>query len=499
MSYSDKYTDKAVIQLERRLAKLYASVYDEITEEAQSYFNEFEKKYNNEYQAYLDGKYTKQEFDNWVNAQIGRGKRWVALRNEMAAKVTNANVVASSFINGKIPDVFMTNYNYSAYEIEQASGIAFNIYNESAVRELMANEPELLPATHINIPKDQRWNQKRLSAALASGIIQGKPLNKLADSFQQVTSMNRTSAIRNARTAMTGAQNAGRQKNMEDVAEFARSKGMDIKKEWISCGDSRVRDSHAHLDGVRIDVEDIWPNGLKFPGDPDGAPAEVYNCRCIQRTVINGIHAERNTNTKESYEKWQKERLAEQEAKRNGNSIAKAITVDDIVSATRSSEISEEVTNEIATIMKQKRMLSLFDDVQVVNIISEKDRNAVFRTNVSQYGTFAKYTLELNQNKLGGMSVEDVNSMFRLAKNTVCDSLEDALEHEKYHAKLCNVVGYHTFDRMAHTEGLKGISQYAESDQTETISEIAVLKDKGAYDTIDKKAKAFFEEFFPEG
>jgi len=682
MSYSDTYTDKETAKLEKRLTKLYARVYDEITLTAQEYFSDFQDRYDAEYQAFLDGKYTKREFDNWVEAQIGRGKRWMALRNEMAQKVTNANVVASSMINGQIPDVFMTNYNFSAYEIEKASGIAFNIYNEAAVERLMVDEPELFPTTHVDIPKDIAWNKQKLTAALASGIILGKTPDQLADSFQHVTDMNRNSAVRNARTSMTGAQNLGRQKNMLDISDFAKSKGIAIQKEWVSCGDARVRDSHAHLDGVRVEIDEEFPNRLMYPADPNGAPAEVYNCRCFIKTIVNGLDVERTSNTKESYEKWMEEkrqteikkkkkgrdseiRLTNEEvyadyfeyekanlmkeysqtgkmsaenilgekiskdeqrrlmaeadyiqshatntghktvyrgmvvdadeikdlkkgdiyridsltststdkgiasiytnvenmdidnampvmitiqqpdgirgfmatkdtpeiilpkgqtykvarkftdengvlnielyAKKGANdsletnkrTISKAITLDDIAKATDGTPIREDVTKEIGRILEDRGMLMKYDSVQVI----KKDSGDVFITVADEFGTWAKYTLNLNQTMLGGRSVEEIDDIFRKTDMTVCNSMADGLTHEDWHIKLCDTVGYNRYyemGRMSEEKGLAGISEVALGDKTESVAEIGVLLEQGRYDQLDQEAKDFFEDIFPE-
>ena len=82
---------------------------------------------------------------------------------------------------------------------------------------------------------------------------------------------------------------------------------MNIQKEWICTHDDRTRQSHLNLDGVRVGINEEFPNGCKYPGDPDGAPAEVYNCRCTMRSVIAGYDQEKaheTGNTAESYKKW---------------------------------------------------------------------------------------------------------------------------------------------------------------------------------------------------
>jgi SPP1 gp7 family putative phage head morphogenesis protein len=80
-------------------------------------------------------------------------------------------------------------------------------------------------------------------------------------------------AERIARTELIGAVNG---------ASLAQVSGAtDIPyKVWIATADERTRDSHAQLDGTTIPVDGEFDNGCAFPGDPDGPPEEVINCRC---------------------------------------------------------------------------------------------------------------------------------------------------------------------------------------------------------------------------
>ncbi len=117
---------------------------------------------------------------------------------------------------------------------------------------------------------------------------------------------NKKSAVRNARTAVTSAQNGGRQRGFEQ----AHDNGIKFKKEWLSAHDGRVRDSHAHLDGIQVEYNEKFPNGLMYPADPQGAPAEVYNCRCTLIADVLGMRGKRTSNTVESYQQWMKRKEA---------------------------------------------------------------------------------------------------------------------------------------------------------------------------------------------
>ena len=151
-------------------------------------------------------------------------------------------------------------------------------------RSTCENNPDLLPKPRVDIPKDERWNRQHLQSAAMQGILTGVSMKKIADRFRNVVGMDERAAIRNARTATTGAENAGRLDSMNRAIGL----GVHLKKLWLATRDQRTRDSHVLLDGELREVDEKFSNGCMYPGDPDGSPAEVYNCRCAMRSKVDG-------------------------------------------------------------------------------------------------------------------------------------------------------------------------------------------------------------------
>jgi SPP1 gp7 family putative phage head morphogenesis protein len=176
----------------------------------------------------------------------------------------------------------LVNRNYAAYTIESVAGdVGFDLWDEQTVKRLIKDEPDLMPyypaKRALNRGIDLAYGKRQISACVTSSILQGKSIKGIADDLQtRIPTMNRTSAIRTARTAVTGAQNAGR----IDSYTAAKKMGIKLKKEWLATLDGRTRHSHAMLDGEQVDNEKKFSNGCMFPGDPNGPSAEVYNCRC---------------------------------------------------------------------------------------------------------------------------------------------------------------------------------------------------------------------------
>lgn len=292
-----KLTDKELAKLERRIAKLYREAGEELQATIDAYFEQF-KQCDEEMKALIgtvqNGKeWTEADYKQWRLNQIGRGERYQAMRDKVAHRVTDANAVAVSYTNDATPGIYSLNRNYAAYTIEQVAGnVGFNLWDEQTVKRLMVEQPDLMPyyppKRALKRGIDLAYGKKQITASVTSSILQGKSIKHMADDLQKrITTMSRDSAIRTSRTAVTGAQNAGRM----DSYAAAEKMGIKLKKEWLATLDARTRHSHAMLDGEQVAPDKKFSNGCRFPGDPQGPPWEIYNCRCTLIAAVEGVDA----------------------------------------------------------------------------------------------------------------------------------------------------------------------------------------------------------------
>ena len=290
-----KLTDKELAKLERRIEKLYREAGKELQATIDAYFEQFQKR-DEEMKALIgtvqNGKeWAEADYKQWRLNQIGRGERYQAMRDKVAHRATEANAVAVSYTNDATPGIYSLNRNYSAYTIEQVAGnVGFDLWDEQTVKRLMVEQPELMPyyppKRALKRGIDLAYGKKQITASVTSSILQGKSIKNMADDLQKrITTMSRGSAIRTARTAVTGAQNAGRM----DSYAAAEKMGIKLKKEWLATLDSRTRHSHAMLDGEQVAQDKKFSNGCRFPGDPQGPPWEIYNCRCTLIAAVEGV------------------------------------------------------------------------------------------------------------------------------------------------------------------------------------------------------------------
>lgn len=288
-------TDKQLAALERRIAKLYRGAGDELQETIDAYFEQFaerDKEMKSLVGSVINGKeWTEQDYKQWRINQLARGERYIALRDKLAKRMTDANAVAISYVNDQTPGIYSLNRNYGAYTIEQVAGnVGFDLWDEATVKRLMVEQPGLMPyyppKRALQRGIDLAWGKKQITASITSSILQGKSIKDIADDLQKrITTMNRDSAIRTARTAVTGAQNAGRM----DSYAAAQKMGIKLKKEWLATLDARTRYSHAKIDGEQVAQDKKFSNGCRFPGDPQGPPWEIYNCRCTLIAAVEGV------------------------------------------------------------------------------------------------------------------------------------------------------------------------------------------------------------------
>ncbi len=278
-----EYTDKQTKKLEKRLKSVYTQAGQDIKEKMDDFNEKFKVKDAIHRQELKDGKITQEEYDNWRKGQIFQGERWKAKQEQIARTLANANRTALGMVNNERNGVFAFNSNYQAYDLEHSAGVnfGFDLYDSATVANLIKNEPTLLPKKVLDPAKDIPWNMKNISNQVTLGIIQGESLDKIASRIAKETgSTNYKAMVRSARTAMTGAQNAGRYVRLRD----AKSMGINVVKEWMATLDGRTRDSHRDMDGEQIKITGRgsakFSNGCRYPGDPEGPPREVYNCRC---------------------------------------------------------------------------------------------------------------------------------------------------------------------------------------------------------------------------
>lgn len=276
---ADRYAKKTFGQVESQISRMYREAYKDVSGKMSDFTRKHKAKDKQMQRDLKNGKITPEQYADWLRGQVFIGKQWQDAKASINATIKNVMNEAASLTHSKSIDVFVDNANYTAYQIEKDlnGGVNFSLYDRKTVSRLIREDPELLPRKVIDGKKADAWNTKTIANCISQAIIQGEGIDELSKRIARDTGIEAgRSSLLYARTAMTGAQNAGRVERMKEAEEM----GIKVQKQWMATLDDRTRDTHAELDGEIVDVDDKFSNGLMYPGDPSGDPSEVYNCRC---------------------------------------------------------------------------------------------------------------------------------------------------------------------------------------------------------------------------
>ncbi|MDP2654888.1 MAG: phage portal protein [Candidatus Omnitrophota bacterium] len=114
---------------------------------------------------------------------------------------------------------------------------------------------------------------KELQRQFRISLDKGEPREKLIARIEKTyKGISKARAKTIARTEVHVAVQEGTFAGYKDA-------GMTTKI-WVAVMDADTRDSHVEADGEEVPIDQVFSNGLMFPGDPGGSAEETVNCRC---------------------------------------------------------------------------------------------------------------------------------------------------------------------------------------------------------------------------
>lgn len=149
--------------------------------------------------------------------------------------------------------------------------VNFDVFDERVLAEMRERltvlSAQISQTTHDVIEAD----------VLRNGVAAGKSIDDLADdlrtSFADLSSWR---AVTIARTETVGGCNAA-------AHNVAAASGVAVSRRWLAASDARVRPSHERQNGHRLDgFGGTYPNGCRYPGDPEAPADETIRCRCVE-------------------------------------------------------------------------------------------------------------------------------------------------------------------------------------------------------------------------
>lgn len=337
-------TELILQRTEAEITRVYRQAAEEIQKKLDGYLRRFQIKDNIKRELLKSGEITKEEYNYWRTGQIMISKRWEEMRDSLAEDLHNSNDLARSVAFGHMPEVYATNHNYATFQVEKGSMVdtSYTLYDRDTVERIIRDQPDLLPppgpkmSRAIAANKDIAWQKGQIQSVMLQGILQGESIPNLSKRISNSVSVaNRNASIRYARTATTGAENAGR------VAAYERASGMgiELEQEWLATLDGRTRHEHRQLDGQHVPVgKPFTVDGyeIEYPGDPSAPGYLIWNCRCTLVPRVKGVdqsNAPRNSKLGSmSYDEWKHEHETQYQAvvPTLQTMIGKAVSVADV-------------------------------------------------------------------------------------------------------------------------------------------------------------------------
>lgn len=128
---------------------------------------------------------------------------------------------------------------------------------------------------------DTLWDEAR--SQIVEGLEAGDSIDHIAKRLRDTLNVDGRHAEVIARTETVGASNAG-------SIEAMRQSGLVVQKDWIDTSDDRTRETHRAAAGQVVGLDELFEVGdafLDYPGDPNGPPEEIIQCRCTLGYVVD--------------------------------------------------------------------------------------------------------------------------------------------------------------------------------------------------------------------
>ncbi|NJH86125.1 phage head morphogenesis protein [Staphylococcus agnetis] len=280
----DEYIEQLIVRSEKELEVLFAKRLKVINQELADMFEKYQSD---------DPHMTWTEFNkyNRLNKELVRIGEMITEDYNQVAKA-----IKQTQHNAYIEKYMMSLY---LYEMATQSSMQFDVPTSSVINAAIEQPIEFIKLVPT-LQKHRNEVLKRIRIHITQGIMSGEGYSKIAKALRDDIGMTKAQSQRVARTE------AGRAMSQAglDSAMVAKNNGMKMMKRWSATKDARTRDTHRHLDGKSVDIDDnfkssgcVGPAPHLFVGV--ASAKENINCRCkllyyIDEDDLPGVMRVRN-------------------------------------------------------------------------------------------------------------------------------------------------------------------------------------------------------------
>lgn len=199
-----------------------------------------------------------------------------ALKKQIESILDTMHVEEFQTISEYLEKCYEDGFVGTLYDLQgQGIPLIFPIDQEAMVRAVQTDS-KISQGLYTRLGEDVSELKKKITSTVSRGIATDMTYQQMAQQLRNQTNIGYNNAVRITRTEGHRIQ----VQSTMDACYKAKDKGANVVKQWDSTLDMRTRDSHARIDGEIRELDEKFSNGLMYPGDKNGAAAEVVNCRC---------------------------------------------------------------------------------------------------------------------------------------------------------------------------------------------------------------------------
>ena len=257
-----KKFDKEVIQLQLEHEK-------EVIEELKEMYEEAEKQIDEKIQMLMT--------DELTQSKIYQLEYQKALKGQIGTILDNMNSNNYDSIQGYLKKSYEDGFIGTMYSLQQQGIPLVMPIDQDMVVKAIQIDSKLSKPLYESLGINTNDLKKSIRNEVSRGISNAYSYQDIARNINNNMKIGLNKSIRIARTEGHRVN----QQSTFDGMEAAKKKGADVVKQWDATLDANTRPSHQKVDGQIRELDEVFGNGLKFPGDSSGSAAEVINCRCV--------------------------------------------------------------------------------------------------------------------------------------------------------------------------------------------------------------------------
>lgn len=214
--------------------------------------------------------------------------RLAKLENYLVEQIQKLIKTQIQITKNAIREIYLESYYSYGYLIESQVGLViYKLVKPEIVEEMLLNPIDLIQWTE-RVSTSASALITTLREVLSLGLAQGLSFPKMSKEVTDKFGIGLNKANRIVRTECRRVQESANLQTMQEASEA----GVITKKMWVSTLDTRTRDTHRHLDGQIVGVDEKFKSKSGFfalAPHMFGNPAEDINCRCTMIVHIDGL------------------------------------------------------------------------------------------------------------------------------------------------------------------------------------------------------------------